>query len=193
VIRKRGLRACAGRSGAAGRWSRRPWGGLPLGLMLVIMASCAAATSAATFVVRTQNPSNAFAAGSFKLLNSADGSYAINVTGLRPGQSTTGTLSLTNQGDYVSGATISKVSITDTPVSPALSGALTLLIEDITSTPQTLWNNTMSSFTTLTLTDFAKSQARTYRFTVTFPQAGATPSLQGANSVMVLKSVGVAK
>jgi hypothetical protein len=193
VIRGRGLRLGAGRSGAAGRWGRRLWGGLSLGAMLVIVASCFVATSVATFVVRTQNPGNAFAAGSFTLLNSKDGAYVIDVAGLRPGQSTTGTLTLTNQGDYASGATISKLSITDTPASPALSGALTLMIEDITSTPQTLWNNTMSSFTSLTLTDFAKNAARTYRFTVTFPQAGATPSLQGASSVLVLKFVGVAK
>ncbi|MFH1574281.1 MAG: hypothetical protein ABIG68_09875 [Acidobacteriota bacterium] len=161
-----------------------------LGLaMLVIFAG--PAVSGAHFVWSSSNPGNVFTAGTFRLLNSVDGGYVINVAGLRPDQSVTGTLTLTCQGNYPGAVSMTNGGITNSPSSPARSAALTVMIEDITGTPQTLYNGTMSAFASLALTPFSAGQTRTYRFTVTFPQSGAVPGLQGAACSLQVRFVGV--
>jgi spore coat-associated protein N len=160
-------------------------------LLLAIFGSTA--VSEARFVRGSGNPGNVFTAGTLKLVNSVDGGYVINVTGLRPDQSATGTFTLTCQGSFKGAVSITNGGITDTPSSPALSAALTLKIEDITGSAQTLWSGTMNSFTSLALTQFNSGETRTLRFTVTFPQAGAVPGLQGATSALLVKFVGVAQ
>ena len=51
----------------------------------------------------------------------------------------------------------------------------------------------MNSFSSLALVQFNASETRTYRFTVTFPESGATPGLQGAACAMLIKLTGVAQ
>lgn len=162
-------------------------------LSVLLVVAGTTATSGAKYIRGTRNPSNTFAAGSLRLINSRDATFVLSTGALRPGQSSTGTLTLTDQGDFAGAFTITNAGISDTPVSPSLSAALTLMIEDITGTAQTLWTGTMSTFSSLALAQFSAGQVRTYRFTVTFPQASAVPGLQAAASVMTLRFVGVAK
>ncbi len=117
----------------------------------------------------------------------------INTTGLRPGQSITGTVALTNEGDFTAGCTLAASGLTDTPSSSHLSGALTLKIEDVTTTASSLWSGTVDSLTSLTLTPLGLGQTRSYRFTVTFPQANASPSLQGASTAFTILFTAVAQ
>jgi hypothetical protein len=169
-----------------------------MGLLLCLLAallaiSAGTVASGATFTRMTGNPANVFSAGSFRLINSADGGYILTVAGLRPGQSVSGTLTLSCQGDLKGPVTFSNGGIADTPTSPPLSTALTLQIEDITGSPQTMWSGTMSSFSSLDLGQFSAGQSRTYRFTAGFPQAQAVPGLQGATSTLLVKVTGVAQ
>ncbi len=162
-------------------------------LLLLLAVSARMGVSGANFVGGSANPGNIFTAGTFKLLNSVDGSYMIDAAGLRPAQSVSGTLVLTCQGNYTGAVSMVNGGITNTPSSPALSAALTLKIEDITGTAQTLYNGSMSAFASLALSPFSAGQTRSYRLSVTFPQSGADPELQGAACSLKVKFVGVAQ
>ena len=163
-------------------------------VLVVLVISASTVASGANFVQSSSNPGNIFtAAGTFRLLNSVEGGYVIDVAGLGPGQSATGTLTLTCEGDLKGLVSMENGGITNTPSSPALSATLTLRIEDITGSAQTLWSGTMSSFSSLALNQFSAGETRTYRFTVTFPQSGGVPELQGATTAMQIDFVGVAQ
>jgi hypothetical protein len=157
-------------------------------MALMFFASCLIHTSGASFSLSSHNPSNAAATGAFQVLNSKPGDYVLNVSNLRPGQTTAaGTLTLTNQGDYTAAVTMKNAGITD----PAgVSTVLTLRIADGTGL---VWNGNMSDFDSFSFADLSPSSNRNYTFTVTFPQGAATPDLQGATASMVLSVVGVAK
>ena len=160
-------------------------------LAVLLLASTMTTTSGATFVGSSRNRSNLFAAGDFRLQSSSDGGFVISAAGLRPGQSATGTATLTCQSDFAATFSMTRTGLTDTPSSPSLSAALTLKIEDITGTAQTLWSGSMGAFVSLALGRFDSGQARTYRFTVTFPLSSAVPALQGTASNMQIRFVGV--
>lgn len=182
--------------------ARRGIGPVPaLGLLglvlLVLVISAGTAASGADFVLTSSNPGNIFTAGTFRLLNSVDGGYVIDVTGLRPGESVVGTLSLTCQGDFAGAVSMKNGGISDTPSSPALSATLALRIEDITGTPQTLFNGMIGSIgssASLDLGQFSPGETRTYQFTITFVQTAAVvPELQGATTAIQIDFVGVAQ
>ena len=166
--------------------------GRPVALIvLALLIAGTPAVSGAVFSQRTGSLGNSFAAGTFGLVNSRDGTYVLTTGALRPGQSVSGTLTLSDQGDFPGNFTITKGALTDTPVSPSLSAVLTFTIEDVTGTPTTLRTGPMNTFATLALGRFNAGESRTYRFTVTFPQSGATPALQGASSTMTLNLAGI--
>ena len=168
-------------------------------LTLLVLALLAVALqslvfSGASFTVTKGNPGNAFTAGTITHVNSKSGAFVINAADLRPGQSSHGTLTITGGGDFSAGYTISKVSLTDTPASPALSAALTLTIDDMTTgaaVPE--WSGAASTFSSVTIDTIAPGAGatRTYRFTLTFPTASAAPGLQGASMSLGLLFKGV--
>ena len=189
------------------RTKRRPRSGRPaisrpsatrlLTGLVMLLAVCGLsgliATSGATFTKDSRNPGGLFTGGNLRLINSAGDAYVINTTGLRPGQSITGTVALTNEGDFTAGCTLAASALTDTPSSSHLSGALTLKIEDVTGTAISLWSGNIDSLTSLTLTPLGLSATRSYRFTVTFPLAKASASLQGATTAFTILFTGVAQ
>ena len=160
---------------------------------LILVLSVTIASSDARDTSVKVNAGNAFSAGSMALVNSRSGSAVISASGLMPGGSATGSLTLTAQGNYTAAVTLANAGISDTPSSPALSQALTLLVEDVTGTPQTLWSGTMSSLSAVSLGQITSGSTRTYRFTVTFPSGGAVPGLQNASTTMTLRFTGVAQ
>jgi hypothetical protein len=161
-------------------------------LLLLLAVSAVTATSGATFTGSSDNPRNTFSSGTLSLTNSKGGGYILSAKGIRPGQSVSGTLTLTSAGDYETSVSAANLGITNTPASPALASALTFLVEDTTGTPLTLWTGKMSAFSSVSLGRFVVGESRTYRITLTFPQAAATPGLQGAGAVMTLRITGAA-
>jgi spore coat-associated protein N len=160
-----------------------------LALLAVVLQSLV--FSGASFTAAKGNSGNAFAAGTLTHVNSQNGTYVISAADLRPGQSSQGTLTITGGGDVAGTYTLSKASVVDTPASPGLSSALTLLIEDTTGTPVTLFSGTVAAFTTLSLGSIGPGTTRQYRFTLTLPTASAVPSLQGASMTLGLQFTGV--
>ena len=100
--------------------------------MTLLAISANSAVSGASFAESRSNPSNIFTAGSFRVLNSLDGGYVISAAGIRPGQSVTGSLTLTCQGNLKGAVSLTNGGITNTPSSSALPAVLILKIEDIT-------------------------------------------------------------
>ena len=168
-------------------------------LTLVVLALLAVALqslvfSGANFTSSSGNPGNTFTAGSLSHVNSKNGQVVLNAANLRPGQSQNGSLTITGGGDCSAGYTISKVSLTDTPASPALSAALTLTIDDMTTgaaVPE--WSGAASTFSSVTIDTIAPGAGamRTYRFTLSYPTAKAVPALQGASMTLRLQFTGV--
>jgi hypothetical protein len=159
--------------------------------LLVLLLSTLIAGSEAKVTGTTRNLENTLSAGSMRLANSKSGTTVISANGLMPAGSASGTLTLSVQGDYSAAQTVTNAGISDTPASPALSQALTLLIEDITGTAKTLWSGTMSSFSSVSVGTFATGTTRTLRFTVTLPSGSAVPGLQNASTTMTLRFTGV--
>jgi hypothetical protein len=167
-------------------------------LTLVVLALLAAALqslvfSGASFTSGSGNPGNAFTAGAFGHTNSKDGVLVINATGLWPGASKTGTLTITGTGDFGGAYTLTKAGVVDSPASPGLSNALTLRVEDITGTATTLSNTTVAGLNTVSLGTIVAGASRQYRFTLTYPTAGANAALQGANMTLRLQFTGVSQ
>jgi hypothetical protein len=160
---------------------------------LILVLSVTIASSDARDTSVKVNAGNAFSAGSLALVNSKSGSAVISASGLMPGGSATGSLTITVQGNYTAAVTLINAGISDTPSSPALSQALTLLVEDITGTAQTLWSGTMSTLGSVSLGQIASGSTRTYRFTATFPSANAVSGLQNASTTMTMRFTGVAQ
>ena len=147
--------------------------------------------SDASYTAGSGNPGNVFTAGSLSHSNTHDGQVVLAAAGLLPGgPSRSGTLAITGGGTLGGAYTLSRVGLTDEPVSPALSAALTLRIEDVTA-GTTLYSGTPAAFSSIALGTIAPGETRTYRFTLTFPAAGATSGLQGATRALRLRFTGV--
>jgi len=164
-----------------------------LTVAVIMLLSTTIGASDARFTRVSVNPGSAFSAGTFSVTNSKSGAAVITTSGLMPGGTANGTLTLTTQGNYTAAVTLTNGGITDTPSSPALSGALTLLVEDITGSAQTLWSGTMSTFSSVSLGTIATGATRTYRFTITFVAGSAVAGLQNASTTLTLKFTGVAQ
>jgi hypothetical protein len=156
-------------------------------LVLLLAVLHLTVCTGAVFNMRSVNPTNRVAAGTLTFTSSKDGAAIISAAGLLAGQSQVGTVTLTATGDQTGRYTLGHTTLVDLPSGTQLSPALTLKIEDITGTPATLYSGTMAAFTSVSLGSLAPAAAKTYRFTVTFPTASATPSLQGASSTLTLR------
>jgi hypothetical protein len=161
-----------------------------IALSITIMGTL---SSGAKFSNASRNPGAAFTGGNMTLVNSKDGSAVLNTSGLAPGASVNGTLTLTNQGNLAAGVTLTRTALTDMPSGAGLSSVLALTVADITGTTQTLYNGTMSDFASVAISPFAAGETRTYRFTVAFPAAGAASSQQNASTSMTVLFTGVAQ
>ena len=147
--------------------------------------------SNASFTTGSINPGNSLTAGTLSHNNPKAGTVALDASRLRPGQSKTGTLTITGVGNLTGAYTISKASLVDTPASPGLSNALTLLIRDVTGAPVTLYNGTVAALTSVSTGTIAPGAQKTFGFTLTYPLAGANPALQGDAMVLTLQFTGV--
>jgi len=118
----------------------------------------------------------AAANGALALTNSAAGAAIITAHGLMPGQATSGTLRLGNTGEATGLLVLARTSIHDQPgpYGGRLSDVLTLLIEDVSvaSKPREVFYGELGGLERVALDALAGGTARTYRFTVEFPDTG---------------------
>lgn len=150
-------------------------------LLVALLAFGAVVGSGASFTSKSANPSNTFSAGNLAQSNSKEGAAVLTATKMVPGAlPTSGTVVITNSGDVAGTFTLSRTSLTDTPGANGgqLSGVLDLKVEDVTNekSPVTVYSGKVGDkMGAQSLGKFAAGEARTYKFSVTFPDGG-TPS-----------------
>lgn len=108
------------------------------------------------------------------LSNSKNGVAVLGASSMRPGDSASGTVTLTNTGNVDSELALQRANLRDTagPGGGALSEVLQLQLLDVTKpAPVTLYNGPLATMPPIALGAFPKKAAgRTYRFTVTLPR-----------------------
>ncbi len=97
-------------------------------------------------------------------------------TGIKPGDSVTGIVTLTNRGDRTGKLALSITGVHDTPglYGGRLSSVLQLRIDDL-STGRAPVQTSLASGRNIPLADLKGRQSRTYKVTATFPDTGVPP------------------
>src|SRR3954453_2209943 len=120
------------------------------------------------------------AEGPVSLSSSKAGVALLQGTGIQPGDSVSGLITLTNKGDRTGKLSLMLSGLRDTPglFGGRLSSVLQLRIDDL-STGTAPVRTTLARTTPVALADLKGRQARTYKVTATFPDTGvpAGPAL----------------
>jgi spore coat-associated protein N len=149
-------------------------------LVGLVTASAVAVGSGANFNATSANPGTFISVGTIIVTDSLPGHSILSVNPIKPGGSASGTVNIQNGGTAPAGFTLADANLVNTPVSPALSSKLTLVVQDLgdprctVSCPAavTIYSGTLGSMGTLTLGTFATGAEHQYEFTVTFPDGG---------------------
>jgi len=155
-------------------------------LFALLLAAMMAVGSGANFNSTSANPGNVVTAGALSHDNSKLGAAVLTVSKLKPGQSDTGTVKITNTGNVDGVFSVARTMVSDstgalTPPNP-FAAHLNLKIVDVTtSTPVVVYDNLLSAMTgpkpAGTISP-GTAAAHTYEFTVTFVDANvANPAL----------------
>jgi spore coat-associated protein N len=163
-----------------------------LGALSALIAAVAVAVgSSASFTASSANPSNTFAAGTLSILNSKEGSAVLTASGMKPGDSATGTVDVQNTGSLSGAFSLSRSNIVDSDALNPLSAKLNLVVKDcgdFSSGPPTCdagdpvkYTGTIAAMGSSALGTFAASEQHRYEFVVTF-DSSANNLYQGDNS-----------
>lgn len=150
---------------------------VPLAGMLI--AAAITVGSGADFVAESVNTGNAFSTGTLTHSNSKSGSAIFNAADLKPGDTVTGTVTITNSGSLPADFTLSEDAVNGFTTKANLSLVITR-----TGEPTPVWSGTFGELTAsgpLGLGTFAAGEARDYVFTTTLAEA-ATNAEQGRSA-----------
>ena len=145
------------------------------GLGTALAAVSIAAGSGATFSSQSANPANTFTSGTFTHSNSKNGASIVTGANLKPGDSRSGEVTITNTGSLAGSFTLTERNASN----PFTASMLQLVIVDTASGAE-IYRGELGKVAAggIDLGTFAAGAARTYRFTVTL-QAGAPNADQG--------------
>jgi spore coat-associated protein N len=163
-----------------------------LGALTALIAAVAVAVgSSASFTATSANPSNTFAAGTLSILNSKEASAVLTASGMKPGDSATGTVDVQNNGSLSGAFTLSRSNIVDSDGANPMSAKLDLVVKDCgdfsSGTPTcdagdpVKYTGTIAAMGSTALGTFAASEKHRYQFAVTF-NSGANNNYQGDSS-----------
>lgn len=163
-----------------------------LGALSALIAAVAVAVgSSASFTATSANPSNTFAAGTLSILNSKEGLAVLTASGMKPGDSATGTVDVQNTGSLSGAFSLSRSNIVDSDGANPLSAKLNLVVKDCgdfsSGTPTCdagdpqRYSGTISAMGTSALGTFVAAEKHRYEFAVTF-DASANNAYQGDSS-----------
>lgn len=164
-----------------------------LGALAALVAAVAVAVgSSASFTASSANPSNTFAAGTLSILNSKEGLAVLTASGMKPGDSATGTVDVQNSGSLSGAFTLSRSGISDSDGSNPMSAKLDLVVKDCgdfsSGTPTcdvgdpVMYTGTIAAMNSaVALGTFAASDKHRYQFAVTF-NSSADNNYQGDSS-----------
>jgi spore coat-associated protein N len=145
-------------------------------LFALLLAAMMAVGSGANFNSTSANPGNVVTAGNLSHTNTKDDAALLTVSKLKPGESRSGTVQLTNTGDIDGVFSVARTMVSDstgalTPSNP-FAAHLNLKIED-NATGTVYYDNLLSAMSgTRAAGTIAPGASRTYKFTVTFNDGG---------------------
>jgi hypothetical protein len=99
-------------------------------LLTLLLAAGAVIGSGADFTAASANPSNTFATGTLSMLNSQSGSAVLTASGLRPGNSASGTVDIQNSGSLTGAFALARGTMTNSDATNPLTGKLDVTIAD---------------------------------------------------------------
>lgn len=155
------------------------------GLATALAAVGLAAGSGADFTSSSSNPANTFSSGTLSQTNDKANAAILSLSGMKPGSTTNGSVTITNTGTLPGAFTLSKSNLVDSKTGTGgvkLSGQLDLKVADVTgapATPPVVYDGKVGAMGSIAL-DYdpatvgtqqfpANGGARTYSFTVTLP------------------------
>lgn len=151
-------------------------------LALVSLALGTAMFSGARFTSKSSN-SASLGAASVQLSSTMPNQAIISASGMEPGDSSQGTISIGNQGDVAGTVTLEATGLTGT----ALAAVLDLRIDDVTGGTTKKWSGDLDEFSQVSLGSFSAGATRKYKFTLSWPSGSDGASLQGASTVLGLQ------
>src|SRR4051812_19279713 len=122
------------------------------------------------------SPANALGGATLRQANSSAGSAIIAARALGPGDSTTGNVTIENHSDAPADFRLATSHLVDRPGPGGghLAQRLELRIEQTSGgAAGTVYAGPLARMTAQALGRFAAGEARTYRFSVSFPDGGA--------------------
>jgi hypothetical protein len=153
-----------------------------LTLAILVLAATALVASSASFTAASANPNNTFSAGVLKHTNSKDGSAVFDTATMnkkmKPGDTATGSVVITNNGD-ATGKFMLSTSALSSPVGANgghLADTLTVVITNTTA-GYTVYSGPINAvpagaWTKAANATWAVNESNTFSFVVTFPDNG---------------------
>jgi hypothetical protein len=119
--------------------------------------------------------------GTLELSNSLDGAAVLTARNLKPGSAADGTVSVSNTGSVDGSLSLAQANLADTPgpFGGRLSNHVQLAVEEMSgggSTARSVYSGALSGLGNRALGTLPAGQTRSYRFTVSLPDTGATPA-----------------
>jgi hypothetical protein len=154
-------------------------------VLLLVAVAVAVSYTYGLFTSSSANPSNLLTAGSMTQASTADDKAILVGQDLVPGQSTSGSASITNVGDASGDFTLSGEDLTDVPGPNGgkLSTVLTLRVVESPGGKVVYSGDLARGFDSVSLGTWKPDEKRTYDITVTLP-AGAGNSYQGSEATL---------
>jgi hypothetical protein len=125
------------------------------------------------------------AAGALRLVSDADGTAILTAAGLKPGQSASGTVTLSNTGDLDGSLDLLQTALVDVPGTGGgrLSTALELEVSDVTGGPaRIVYQGPLAGLGLAAVGPLRASEQRRYRLVATLPDTGVPAApLSGDN------------
>lgn len=158
-------------------------------LALVSLALGSAIFSGASFTSQSAN-SASLAAATIQLSSSAANQAIVAASGMKPGDSRQGTITIGNKGSAVGAVALKSTGMTGS----ALAAVIDFKVEDTTGGGSIQkWSGKLGSFGSAELGEFAAGGSREFRFTLSWPSAANEASLQGASTSLTFQWSGSAK
>ncbi len=142
-----------------------------LGLVLLLLAIVVASFSFGVFSSSSANPENTFSSGTMSQTSSRDNEAVLSASGMVPGDTVAGTVSITNEGDASGDFTLSATDLVDRPGPQGgnLSEVLLLTIADSTL-PDPVYDGPLDEFDSVQLGTWEPGEERTFEFVVNFAE-----------------------
>jgi spore coat-associated protein N len=139
-------------------------------LFALALVAMMAVASGASFTSTSANAGNIVTAGVMSHSNSKPGAI-LNISGLAPGHSDSGTVTITNTGDVDGVFSLTKSNVLNNDTTNPLGAKLDVVITDVTTSTQ-VYSGKLGQMGVRPAGTIAAGANHVYDFTVSFPDGG---------------------